>query len=107
MAAVFDVPRSPFVLAVGGVHLDLIRQEASVDGKPVHLTRSELKLLALLAAQPGVPVARAELMRRLWASDHVGDGHACEVHVSNLRRKLEDDPSRPQRLVTVRGVGYK
>jgi len=107
MALAVDTTTSPFVLDVGGIRLDLIRQEAFVDGKPVHLTLSELKLLALLAEQPGVPVPRAELMRRLWASDHVGDGHACEVHISNLRRKLEDDPARPKRLVTVRGVGYK
>ena len=46
-------------------------------------------------------------MRDLWGSDHIGDEHACEVHVSNLRRKLEDDPARPQRLVTIRGEGYK
>jgi DNA-binding response OmpR family regulator len=98
---------APFVLEVGGLCLDLIRQEAYVEGRRVHLTLSELKLLTLLAAQPGVPVPRAELMRRLWASDHVGDGHACEVHISNLRRKLESDPLRPRRLVTVRGVGYK
>ena len=52
-------------------------------------------------------VSRKEIMRNLWQSDHVGDEHACEVHVSNLRQKIERDPSRPERLVTVRGVGYK
>jgi len=46
-------------------------------------------------------------MQHLWASEHVGDEHACEVHISNLRRKIERDPSQPQRLVTVRGHGYK
>jgi len=46
-------------------------------------------------------------MQHLWASEHVGDEHACEVHISNLRRKIERDPSRPERLVTVRGMGYK
>lgn len=101
------MPHTPFVLELGGLRLDLIRQEASVDGLPVHLTLSELKLLSLLAEQPGVAVPRTTLMRRLWASDHVGDGHACEVHISNLRRKIEQDPTRPRRLVTVRGIGYK
>ena len=52
-------------------------------------------------------VSRRELMQHLWASEHVGDEHACEVHISNLRRKIERDPSQPERLVTVRGSGYK
>jgi DNA-binding response OmpR family regulator len=77
------------------------------DGKPVHLTLSEFKVLSLLAEQPERVVSRREIMQNLWQSEHVGDEHACEVHVSNLRQKIEKDPSRPERLVTVRGVGYK
>jgi two-component system response regulator RegX3 len=46
-------------------------------------------------------------MQHLWSSEHVGDEHACEVHISNLRRKIERDASKPERLVTVRGLGYK
>jgi len=53
----------------------------------------------LLAEQPEAVVSRKELMQHLWASEHVGDEHACEVHISNLRRKIERDPSEPQRLV--------
>ena len=64
-------------------------------------------MLSLLAERPERIVSRRELMQHLWASDYVGDEHACEVHVSNLRRKIERDPSRPERLVTVRGLGYK
>ena len=52
-------------------------------------------------------VSRRELMQHLWASEHVGDEHACEVHISNLRRKIERDPSQPERLVTVRGLGLQ
>ncbi len=92
---------------LGGLHIDLGRHEVLVDGKRVHLTLSEFKVLALLAEQPDAVVSRKELMQHLWASEHVGDEHACEVHISNLRRKLERDPSEPQRLVTVRGLGYK
>jgi two-component system, OmpR family, KDP operon response regulator KdpE len=73
----------------------------------VRLTPSEVRILSLLSDAPGVVVSRADLMRHLWNSDHVGDEHACEVHISNLRRKIEPDPSRPRRLVTVRGQGYK
>jgi two-component system response regulator RegX3 len=92
---------------LGGLQIDLGRHEVLVDGDRVHLTLSEFKVLALLAEQPDRVVSRRELMQHLWASEHVGDEHACEVHISNLRRKIERDPSQPQRLVTVRGLGYK
>jgi len=92
---------------LGGLQIDLSRHEVRVDGERVHLTLSEFKVLALLAEQPDAVVSRKELMQHLWASEHVGDEHACEVHISNLRRKIERDPSQPQRLVTVRGMGYK
>jgi two-component system response regulator RegX3 len=92
---------------LGGLQIDLSRHEVLVDGERVHLTLSEFKVLSLLAEQPENVVSRRELMQHLWASDHVGDEHACEVHISNLRRKIERDPTQPQRLVTVRGLGYK
>jgi two-component system, OmpR family, response regulator RegX3 len=95
------------VRRLGGLRIDLGRQEVQVDGERVHLTLSEFKVLTLLAEQSDDPVSRRELMQHLWASDHVGDEHACEVHISNLRRKIERDPSRPERLLTVRGRGYR
>ena len=95
------------VRKLGGLRIDLGRHEVLVDGERVHLTLSEFKVLSLLAEQPDAVVSRRELMQHLWASEHVGDEHACEVHISNLRRKIERDPSQPERLVTVRGSGYK
>jgi DNA-binding response OmpR family regulator len=95
------------VRKLGGLQIDLGRHEVSVDGDRVHLTLSEFKVLSLLAEQPERVISRRELMQHLWASEHVGDEHACEVHISNLRRKIERDPSQPERLVTVRGMGYK
>jgi two-component system response regulator RegX3 len=92
---------------LGGLQIDLGRHEVLVDGDRVHLTLSEFKVLSLLAEQPDNVISRRELMQHLWASEHVGDEHACEVHISNLRRKIERDPSQPVRLVTVRGLGYK
>ena len=56
---------------------------------------------------PGNVVTRQAIMRRLWDSDYAGDEHVCDVHVSNLRHKIERDPSQPQPIVTIRGVGYK
>jgi two-component system, OmpR family, response regulator RegX3 len=92
---------------LGGLQIDLSRHEVLVDGDRVHLTLSEFKVLSLLAERPDSVVSRRELMQHLWASEHVGDEHACEVHISNLRRKIERDPSEPRRLLTVRGLGYK
>jgi two-component system response regulator RegX3 len=94
-------------LAAGGLTIDYARHEVAVDGKSVSLTPSEFNLLALLAESPGQVFSRMQIMERLWQSPHVGDGRAADVHVSNLRRKLERDPSRPERIVTVREFGYK
>ena len=92
---------------VGGLHLDLERYEATVNGNPVQLTPSELKLLALLSRDPGRVYSRREIMQHLWESEYIGDARAADLHVSNIRRKLERDPENPERLVTVRGAGYK
>jgi two-component system, OmpR family, response regulator RegX3 len=102
-----DRAHTSSVIGVGGLQLDVARHSASVDGKAVLLTRSEFRLLALLASAPGTPLTREQLIRHLWESDFVGDRRAIDVHVSNLRRKIEPDPRKPKRLVTVRGVGYK
>ena len=95
------------VRTVGGLSLDLLRHRVTVDGKGVELTPTEFKLLGLLAQEPGRVFRRREVMQHLWNSSYVGDERACDVHVSNLRRKIEPDPETPQRLVTVRGVGYR
>jgi two-component system response regulator RegX3 len=94
-------------LPVGSLVVDLVKHQATVDGEIVPLTAFELKLLALLASEPERVFSRKEIMRHLWDSDYVGDERACDLHVSNIRRKIERDPSDPERLVTVRGAGYK
>ena len=95
------------IRSVGGVRVDLGRHTVTVDDKPVQLTPSEFRLCSLLAEEPEHVFSRRQIMEHLWDSPYVGDQHACEVHISNLRRKLERDPSKPERIVTVRGVGYK
>jgi DNA-binding response OmpR family regulator len=92
---------------VGGLELDLVRHRVSVDGRPVQLTPSEFKLLALLADHPEQVFSRRVIMEHLWETPYVGDQRACDVHVSNLRRKVERDPAHPSRVVTVREIGYK
>jgi len=94
-------------LRVGDLELDLSKHEARIGEEQLILTASELKLLALLAGEPERVFSRREIMRHLWNSSFVGDERSCDLHVSNIRRKLERDPARPERLVTVRGVGYK
>jgi two-component system, OmpR family, response regulator RegX3 len=102
-----DAGEAHLVREVGGLHLDLERYEAKVDGDPVQLTQSELKLLALLSRDPGRVYSRREIMQHLWESSYIGDARAADLHVSNIRRKIERDPENPERLVTVRGAGYK
>ena len=95
------------VLRVGGLELDPIRHEVRVEGDQKRLTPSEFKLLLLLAEQPERVFSRREIMQHLWDSSYVGDQRACDIHVSNLRQKIEPDPANPVRVLTVRGVGYK
>jgi two-component system response regulator RegX3 len=103
----FDATRPGPIRVVGGLQIDLVRHQVSVDDRAIYLTASQFKLLALLAEAPGDVVTRQEIMHRLWESDYVGDEHVCDVHISNLRHKVERDPSRPQRIITIRGIGYK
>src|SRR6266536_1848876 len=91
---------------VGDIRIDFARHRVTVAGELVHLTRSEFGLLVLLAEQPERVFSRREIMEHLWQSPYVGDERACDIHVSNLRRKIELDPRNPERLITVRGVGY-
>ena len=95
------------MLRVGDLELDPIRHEVRIGGEPKRLTPSEFKLLLLLAQDPGRVFSRREIMQHLWDSSYVGDQRACDIHISNLRQKIEDDPGNPARVETVRGVGYK
>ncbi len=92
---------------VGGLRLDFGRHEVTVDGKQVRLTASEFKVLTLLASEPERVFSRRQVMEHLWESSFVGDEHAADVHISNLRRKIERDSAYPERIVTVRSFGYK
>jgi two-component system response regulator RegX3 len=91
---------------VGGLRLDLIQQTLTLDGRSVDVTPSEFRLLALLAREPERAFSRREIVEHLWRSTYIGNKRTTDVHVKNLRRKIERDPAHPARLVTVRGVGY-
>ena len=89
------------------MRIDLARHLVSVNGEPVNLTRSEFQVLRLLAESPGQVFSRLEIMEELWQSEFQGDVRACDVHISNLRQKIERDPQEPELVLTVRGVGYR
>jgi DNA-binding response OmpR family regulator len=104
----FDRRKSTVAIReIGDLQLDFSRHEVVADGEFVRLTPSEFKLLALLAEEPERVFSRRQIMEHLWESSYVGDEHACDVHISNLRRKVERDAAHPERIVTVRGIGYK
>jgi two-component system response regulator RegX3 len=100
-------PGSRATVEVGGIRLDPVRHRVVVDGRTLDLTPSEFRILALLAGEPERVFTRRQIMEHLWESPYVGDERACDVHVSNLRRKVERDPGHPERIVTVREVGYR
>ncbi len=95
------------VLEVGDVALDPDRHEVVIRGEPVALPLKEFELLALLLENAGRVLTRDTLISRVWGYDYVGDTKTLDVHVKRLRRKVELDPSDPQRIVTIRGLGYK
>ena len=98
---------APGVRAVGSLRIDLPRHEVALGERPVDVTASEFRVLALLAGSPGTVFGRRQIMENVWGGPYFGDGHPVDTHVLNLRRKIEDDPTRPRRLLTVRGVGFK
>jgi two-component system alkaline phosphatase synthesis response regulator PhoP len=99
-------PEAPPPQHLGDLVIDRAGHEVLKRGVPLALTAREHALLATLAAHPGRVFTRAQLLERVWGSDFYDD-HVVEVHVGNLRRKLEDDPARPRWVQTVRGVGYR
>jgi DNA-binding response OmpR family regulator len=98
---------SPDVRRFGSLELDVPAREARLDGRPLDLTRIEFDLLDTLTSEPRVAFTRQQLLDRVWGPNWYGDDHLVDVHVSNLRRKLADDPRDPDFVCTVRGVGYR
>jgi two-component system, OmpR family, response regulator RegX3 len=94
-------------ITAGPVSIDLARHLVTVRGEPVNLTRSEFQVLRLLVEHPGQVFSRKEIMEELWQTEFRGDVRACDVHISNLRQKVEEDPQNPELVLTVRKVGYR
>jgi DNA-binding response OmpR family regulator len=96
----------PSLVIAGDLEIGLESRVVMRGGSPVDLTRTEFRLLAELASTEGV-VSREELLEAVWGYGYFGDSRIVDVHVRRLRLKVERDPASPQRVVTVRGLGYR
>ncbi|HET7653293.1 MAG TPA: response regulator transcription factor [Acidimicrobiales bacterium] len=102
-----DVVDDAGALEVGDVRLDPVRHEVTVRGAEVALPLKEFELLELLLENAGRVLTRDTLIDRVWGSHYVGDTKTLDVHVKRLRKKIEEDPSQPTRITTIRGLGYR
>ena len=104
----FDRPQAEPVLQSNGILVQLLQQEVTKDGVPLDLTAGEYKLLCLFMENPDRVLAPEQILGKLWdCSENYVDNNTLTVYIRRLRRKIEDDPSEPRRIVTVRRMGYK
>lgn len=99
--------RTAPILHNGPVALDIAAQQASVAGRPIHLTPIEFKLLYTLMASAGKVITKNDLFVDVWGYEFIGGTNLVEVTIRRLREKIEADPSQPVYILTVRGRGYK
>jgi DNA-binding response OmpR family regulator len=92
---------------IGDLEIDTGARQVTLSGQPIYLTTSEYAILLHLASRPGAAVSRQQILTALWDQAPVGDERAIDVHIHNMREKLEEDPKSPTYLLTVRGYGYR
>jgi two-component system KDP operon response regulator KdpE len=102
-----QTPAGEPLIAFGDIRIDLVRRMVERAGQVLHLTPIEYKLLTHLASQPDRVITHAQLLKAVWGPGHLEDMHYVRVHMANLRKKIEDQPSMPRHLVTETGVGYR
>ena len=95
------------VLTSGGIALDLVGRRATLGGQALNLSPKEFSLLAELMRHERAVLSRDLLLTRVWGYDYMGDSRTVDVHVRWLREKIEEDPSNPKMIQTVRGIGYR
>jgi two-component system, OmpR family, KDP operon response regulator KdpE len=94
-------------LTVGNLHIDIARRNVSVAGRDIRLTPNQFKLLSILAKHAGKVLTHRQLLLETWGQAHASESHYLRVYMGQLRNKLEEDPARPQYLLTEHGVGYR
>jgi len=94
-------------LKFGNLIINLTRREVMLDDEPLALKPQEYDLLVFFAEHKGQMLSRGFVLERVWGWDFIGDSRTVDVHVRWLRQKIEDDPGKPKRIVTVRGGGYR
>jgi len=95
------------VLSGGRVVLDIDRHTVSVDGGEINIPLKEFELLEVLMRNAGRVLTRGQLIDRVWGTDYFGDTKTLDVHIKRIRSRIEENPSEPRMLVTVRGLGYR
>jgi two-component system OmpR family response regulator len=100
-------PAAKAGIKIGDIDIDTARHQVMLNGKLLNLTPKEFDLLLFLATNKGLVFSREQLLEKVWGFDYPGDTRTVDVHMRYLREKIEADPARPTRLLTVRGVGYK
>jgi len=95
------------VMTSGGIVLDLVGRRATLSGQALNLSPKEFSLLAELMRHERAVLSRDLLLTRVWGYDYMGDSRTVDVHVRWLREKIEEDPSSPKMIQTVRGIGYR
>ena len=95
------------LITVNDLNIDVVRRQATIGDGVLDLTPKEFDLLAFLASNQGLVFSREQLLEKVWGYDRAGDTRTVDVHIRWLRKKIEADPARPKRLVTIRSVGYK
>ena len=95
------------ILQAGPVVMDIESHTVSVNGEKIQMPLKEFELLELLMENVNRVLTRGQIIDRVWGSNYFGDTKTLDVHVKRIRSKIEDDPSRPRHLLTVRGLGYK
>jgi DNA-binding response OmpR family regulator len=94
-------------LKFGNLVINLTRREATLDNQPIKLKPKEYELLLFLAEHKSQMLTREFVLERVWGWDFIGDSRTVDVHIRWLRQKIEKDPASPERIVTVRGGGYR
>lgn len=100
-------PGKETIHRINDLEIHIGRRQAILCGKPLNLAPKEFDLLVILAENRGLVLSRSQLLEKVWGYDYVGNTRTVDVHIRWLRQKIEAEPGKPKRLITVRGGGYK